>query len=68
MGVADVPDCFHRMELGEGPDMIELKKCFAYPQVRAGEMDLQELDGKPIDPDTLVYPVAERLPMGWSWS
>ena len=43
--------------------MIELNKFFAYQQVRARKIDLQELDGKPIEPDTMVYPVAENLPM-----
>ena len=26
------------------------------------------IDGEPVDPDTLIFPVAESLPMGWSWS
>ena len=66
MGVADVSDCFHRLRFGD--ELAELKRFFAYPSLRASEIGLTELDGRPLTPDTEVYPIAESLPMGWAWS
>ena len=66
LGVADVSDCFHRLRFGD--ELKELKKFFAYPPLLASELGITELDGEKVAPETLLYPLAESLPMGWSWS
>ena len=68
LGVADVSDCFHRLRFGSEPAVRDLKKYFAYPIVRAGDVGVTSIDGTPVSADLMVFPRAESFPMGWSWS
>ena len=68
LGVADVSDCFHRLRFGSHPVMEKLKRFFAYPAVRAGDVKVTSIGGVAISADTMIFPLAESLPMGWSWS
>ena len=65
LGVSDVKDCFHRLRFPPGSP---LREYFAYPAVRAGEVGVTELGGVAVSPETVIYPVAAVLPMGWAWS
>ena len=59
LGVADVSDCFHRLRFGDDPVMKKLKRYFAYPAVRAGDVGVTSIDGVPVSADTMVFPLAE---------
>ena len=61
-GVADVPDCFHRMLLP-----AEMCEYFCWPSIAAGSLGIADIDGHCIDKDVLVYPCNRVLPMGFSW-
>ena len=62
-GVADVPDCFHRMLLP-----AEMCEYFGWPPIAAGALGIAHIDGKCIDSDVTVYPCNRVLPMGFSWA
>ena len=65
MAMTDVDNCFHRMRFGEGSPLSEY---FGYPPVLARELGITTLNAQPIGPETVLYPLAAALPMGWTWS
>ena len=59
---ADLSNCFYHLKVPDG-----LENYFTLPPVRCGAIPglSERLD---LDPDTLVVPALQVLPMGWSWS
>ena len=58
-------DCFHRLRF---PIESKLDEYFAYPEVWASELGLSWWEGERVTEDTVLYPLAQSLPMGWAWS
>ena len=63
LGVGDVADCFHRMRLKGS-----IRRFFCWPSLSAASLGIQEVDGQRVEPERRVWPMANSLPMGWSWS
>ncbi|CAK0795079.1 unnamed protein product, partial [Prorocentrum cordatum] len=58
-------DCFHRLRF---PKESKLDEYFTYPEVWASELGLTWWEGRHVEKDMLLYPLAQSLPMGWAWS
>ena len=61
--IQDIADCFYQFAI-DG----RLQKYFALMPVTAGEVGVQELEGKKVAYDRLIYPCLSVLPMGFSWA
>ena len=59
----DVADCFHRMRLKGS-----IRRFFCWPSLSAASLGILEVEGQRVDPERRVWPMANSLPMGWSWS
>ena len=55
MAMNDVDNCSNRLRFGEGNRLSEF---FGYPSVLARELGVTTLNGQPIGPDTVLYPLA----------
>ena len=63
MGTGDVANCFHLFRLRGW-----LRHYFCWPPLRASQLGITKLHGSLVTPDTLVYPMQNCLPMGFSWA
>ena len=63
VGTSDIRDAFHRLIIPRW-----LRKFFALPPVRAGDVGISSLEGRPVAADALIHPVPVSLPMGFSWA
>ena len=61
VGGVDIADAFYHLEL-----VPELREFFALPGLRAGDVGLSHLNGKPVDVEKIVYPCLRVVPMGWT--
>ena len=59
----DVADCFHRMLLKGS-----IRRFFCWPSLPAASLGVQEVGGQHVKPEQKVWPMANSLPVGWSWS
>ena len=63
LGVGDVADCFHRMRLKGS-----IRRFFCWPSLPAASLGVQEVGDQRVKPEQKVWPMANSLPMRWSWS
>ena len=68
LGLTDIENCFHRFKFGTEGLGSALAEYFGLPVVTAGELQISLLDGEAISSETVLYPLATSLPMGWAWS
>ena len=61
IGQVDIKDAFYHFELPES-----LRCYFGLPSVRAGDVGVTAIGGRPVHPLTRIYPRMKALPMGWS--
>lgn len=60
---ADLKDAFYHLELPHG-----IRHLFGLRGVRAGDIGLESLRGKPVPWHQTVFPQLSAVPMGWSWA
>ena len=65
VGLADVKDCFHRMRQ---PLWLARHFCLRPVEAHVVGMTGQELEGKVLQSNDLVYPCPGSLCMGFTWS
>ena len=68
VGLADVSHCFHRCRLRCFQNCADIREYFCRPPVTAGDLDLTEAGGQMVGANTIVFPAASALPMGFAWS
>lgn len=61
VGGVDIADAFYHIEL-----IPELRRYFALPGVRAGDVGCQHVDGQKVGAADKVYPCLKVVPMGWT--
>eukprot|EP00971_Amphidinium_carterae_P216417 4295683-Amphidinium_carterae.1 len=59
----DLKNCFYQIELPQ-----ELRCFFALRCVRAGTVNVREIDGVAVQLGTWISPVLRVVPMGWKWA
>eukprot|EP00438_Fugacium_kawagutii_P018856 Skav230896 [mRNA] locus=scaffold2765:199618:204679:- [translate_table: standard] len=60
---ADLANAFYTLSMP-----MELRRYFGLQRVKAGDLDITEVDGVPVQKTTLLQPRIAVLPMGWSWA
>ena len=61
VGHVDISNAFYTLALP-----IEWRRYFALPGVKAGDVGVPEVTGRPVPPSTIIYPCISVVPMGWS--
>ena len=62
-GQVDIKDAFWHMEMP--PPM---RRYFGLRSVRAGALNIKEINGKAVRPESWIQVRLRALPMGWSWA
>ena len=63
MAGGDIECAFYRMSIPK-----QAERFMTLPSIKAKYMNISELHGTNVDPETLITPRLLVLPMGWSWS
>ena len=61
LATADLQNAFYTMGMPES-----LRQFFGLRRVRAADLGVQEVEGKPVSPGQWVHPRVAVIPMGWS--
>ena len=60
---ADLKDAFYHLQLP-----LALRSLFGLRAVRACDVGVSEVEGRPVGWNEMIHPVLAAVPMGWSWA
>lgn len=63
LGSGDLANAFYTLSVP-----TSLARMFTLPQVKAGSIGVQSVDGTSVRPEEFVTPYLTVLPMGWAWA